>query len=29
LPGPAKAKACMQSSPTLSAILGEKGSDLF
>ena len=28
-PDPAKAKACMQSSPTLSAILGEKGSDLF
>ena len=28
-PDPAKAKACMQASPTLAAILGEKGSDLF
>ena len=28
-PDPVKAKACMQSSPTLAGILGEKGSDLF
>ena len=28
-PDPVKAKACMQSSPTLARILGEKGSDLF
>ena len=28
-PDPAKAKAAMQSSPTLASILGEKGSDLF
>ena len=28
-PDPAKAKAAMQSSPTLAGILGEKGSDLF
>jgi isocitrate dehydrogenase len=26
---PVKAKACLQSSPTLAAILGDKGSDLF
>eukprot|EP01049_Picozoa_sp_SAG25_P009982 SAG25_NODE_1040_length_4198_cov_15.883407_9_plen_100_part_00 len=28
-PDPAKAKACIQASKTLSAILGEKGSELF
>ena len=28
-PDPAKAKACIQASPTLAGILGDKGSDLF